>query len=108
MNMFSKIQPEIIHLKAVFATVALLSLLVITTSFSSSSLISTALAIDQQQPNIDASNLYQTKTMVLGKNIKNLIIEIPNEGHEMPNAKPRELRVVNQPYLPQNAVVNVG
>lgn len=70
--------------------------------------------IDQQQqqqqlqPNIKASSIYQTHTMVLGKNIKNLIIELPNEGHEMPNAMPRDLRVVNQPYLPQNAVVNVG
>jgi plastocyanin len=62
----------------------------------------------QLQPNIKASSIYQTHTMVLGKNIKNLIIELPNEGHEMPNAKPRDLRVVNQPYLPQNAVVNVG
>ena len=62
----------------------------------------------QLQPNIKASGIYQTHTMVLGKNIKNLIIELPNEGHEMPNAMPRDLRVVNQPYLPQNAVVNVG
>ena len=33
---------------------------------------------------------------------------IPNEGHKDPNAKPKELRVVNQPYIPQNAVVNTG
>jgi plastocyanin len=45
--------------------------------------------------------------MVLGKDIKNLVIVIPNEGHEDPT-QPKELRVVNQPYLPQNAVVNVG
>jgi plastocyanin len=62
----------------------------------------------QQQPNIKASNIYQTKTMVLGKNIKNLVIVIPDEAHEYPNATPKELRIVNQPYLPQNAVVNVG
>lgn len=36
--------------------------------------------------------------MVLGKNIQNLIIEIPNEGHEDPKA-PKELRVVNQPTV---------
>jgi len=60
-----------------------------------------------QQPNIKASNIYQTHTMALGKNIKNLIIEIPNEGHEDPT-QPRELRVVNQPYLPRNAIVNTG
>lgn len=45
--------------------------------------------------------------MVLGKNIKNLIIEIPNEGHEDPT-QPKELRIVNQPYLPRNAIVNAG
>lgn len=63
--------------------------------------------ISQQQPSIKASNIYQTRTMVLGNNVKNLVIVIPNEGHEDPK-QPKELRVVNQPYLPQNAVVNVG
>jgi plastocyanin len=62
----------------------------------------------QQQPNIQASYIYQTQTMVLGKNIKNLVILIPNEGHEYPHANPKELRIVNQPYVPQNAVANVG
>jgi len=59
------------------------------------------------QPDIKASDIYQYSTMVLGKDIKNLVIVIPNEGHEDPT-QPKELRVVNQPYLPQNAVVNVG
>jgi plastocyanin len=61
----------------------------------------------QQQPNIKGSNIYQTQTIILGKNIKNLVILIPNEGHEDP-AVPKDLRVINQPYIPQNAVVNVG
>src|SRR5919197_6330530 len=60
-----------------------------------------------QQPNIKASNIYQTQTVVPGKNIKNLVILIPNEGHEDPTV-PKDLRVINQPYIPQNAVVNVG
>jgi hypothetical protein len=46
--------------------------------------------------------------MVLGNNIKNLVITIPNEAHEEPGALPRDLRVTNQPYFPQNAVVNAG
>jgi plastocyanin len=62
----------------------------------------------QQSPNIHASNIYQTQTMVAGKNIKNLVIPIPDEAHEHPNATPKELRIVNQPYIPQNVVVNVG
>jgi plastocyanin len=33
---------------------------------------------------------------------------IRDEAHEYPNATPKELRIVNQPYLPQNAVVNIG
>src|ERR687884_2005646 len=61
----------------------------------------------QQQPNIKGSNIYQTQTIILGKNIKNLVILIPNEGHEDPTV-PKDLRVINQPYVPQNAIVNVG
>jgi plastocyanin len=62
---------------------------------------------EQHSPNIKASNIYQTQTIVLGKNIKNLVISIPNEGHEDP-AVSEDLRVINQPYIPENAVVNVG
>src|SRR5919199_5037015 len=61
----------------------------------------------QNQPNIQGSNIYQTQTIILGKNIKNLVILIPNEGHEDP-AQPKGMRVINQPYIPENAVVNVG
>jgi plastocyanin len=62
---------------------------------------------EQHSPNIKASNIYQTQTMVVGKKIKNLVISIPNEGHEDP-AVSEDLRVINQPYIPENAVVNVG
>jgi plastocyanin len=61
----------------------------------------------QHSPNIKASDIYQTQTIVLGKNIKNLVISIPNEGHEDPTV-PKDLRVINQPYIPENAIVNVG
>src|SRR5918996_901043 len=61
----------------------------------------------QNQPNIKGSNIYQTQTLVLGKNTKNLVILIPNEGHEDPT-QTKGMRVINQPYIPQNAVVNVG
>jgi plastocyanin len=62
----------------------------------------------EEQPNIHGSNIYQTQTIVLGKNNKNLVILIPNEGHEDPIGTKKDLRVINQPYIPQNAVVNVG
>lgn len=63
---------------------------------------------EQQKPSIKASDIYQTRTIVLGNDIKNLVIMIPDEGHEQPNQSPKELRIINQPYIPQNAVVNVG
>jgi len=72
-------------------------------------LFSSALAVgDTQHPDINASKIYQNHTMVLGNNIKNLVITIPNEAHEPPGLLPRDLRVANQPYFPQNAAVNVG
>jgi plastocyanin len=62
----------------------------------------------QPQPNIKATNAYQTHTMVLGNNIKNFVILIPNEAHESMNQPKNQLPLINQPYVPQNAVVNVG
>ena len=38
------------------------------------------------QPDIKASDIYQYYTMVLGKDIKNLVILLPNEGHEDPTS----------------------
>jgi plastocyanin len=46
--------------------------------------------------------------MILGDNIKNLVILIPNEAHESTNQPKDQLPLANQPYLPQDAVVNRG
>jgi plastocyanin len=97
----------------VFILVGIVASIIYVTSAlnTTNPLLSSAFAAGEvqqnQQPNIKASNIYQTHTMALGKNIKNLIIEIPNEGHEDPT-QPKELRVVNQPYLPRNAILNTG
>jgi plastocyanin len=97
----------------VFILVGIVASIIYVTSAlnTTNPLLSSAFAAGEvqqnQQPNIKASNIYQTHTMALGKNIKNLIIEIPNEGHEDPT-QTKELRVVNQPYLPRNAIVNTG
>ncbi len=64
-------------------------------------------AVNAQTPNVDASNIYETQKMVLGKNIKNLVILLPNEAHESP-VLPEEQRLINQPYVPQNTVINAG
>jgi plastocyanin len=66
----------------------------------------------QQQPNINASYVYHTANMVLGNNIKNLVTLLPNENHEPPNYQHyqlrKDLRVMNQTYVPDNVVVNSG
>jgi plastocyanin len=69
--------------------------------------VASVYAVSEQQPNIKASDVYQTQTMVLGNNIKNLVILIPNEAHE-DTSQIKETRLLNQTYLPENAVVNVG
>jgi len=59
------------------------------------------------QPNIDAENIFNTKTMTLGNNMKNLVILIPNEGHHAAG-EDNEARFLDQHFVPENAVVNTG
>jgi hypothetical protein len=40
----------------------------------------------------------------LPNNVKNFVILIPNEAHESPEL-PKDQRLINQPYVPQNLVV---
>ncbi|HZD35463.1 MAG TPA: hypothetical protein VE130_09685 [Nitrososphaeraceae archaeon] len=62
----------------------------------------------ETQPGINASKVFETHSMTLGNNIKNLVILIPNEAHESTNQPKNQYPLANQPYLPQNAVINVG
>jgi plastocyanin len=57
-----------------------------------------------------ASDLYDTKSLELSPNIKQLVILIPNEGHESQNPGDisSDQRLINQPYIPQQATVNPG
>ena len=59
------------------------------------------------QPNINAVNLFNTKTMVLPNTVKNLVILVPDEAHHSPTALPAK-RFINQTYLPENAIVSPG
>ncbi|HEY6885490.1 MAG TPA: hypothetical protein VI278_15760 [Nitrososphaeraceae archaeon] len=59
------------------------------------------------QPNINAANLFNTKTIVLPNNVKSLVILVPDEAHHSPKALPAK-RFINQTYLPENAVVSTG
>lgn len=61
----------------------------------------------QDTPNIDAKHIFDTKTAVLGNDVKNLIILIPDEAHHG-NGEAKENRFIEQSFLPQNAVVNRG
>ena len=61
-----------------------------------------------EKSDINAATVYDTHSMILGNNIKNLVILIPNEAHESPNQPKNQLPLANQPYLPQDAVVNQG
>jgi plastocyanin len=61
-----------------------------------------------QQPNINSSYVFDAHKLVLGNNVKNLVILIPNEAHESTNQSRNQYPLANQPYLPQNAVVNAG
>ena len=59
------------------------------------------------QPNINAESIFNTKTMTLGNNIKNLVILIPNEGHHAAG-EDNEARFLDQHFVAENAVVNTG
>lgn len=59
------------------------------------------------QPNISAENTFNTKTMTLGSNVKNLVILIPNEGHHAAG-EDSEARFLDQHFVPDNAIINTG
>ena len=54
----------------------------------------------QLQPNMDAKSIFDTKTAVLGNNVKNLVILIPDEAHHG-NGEPKENRFIVQSFLPE-------
>jgi plastocyanin len=61
---------------------------------------------NNQQLNINATSLYETRTMTLGHNVKNLLILIPNEAHEPYSLKEQQL--INQAFIPQHVTINIG
>jgi len=56
---------------------------------------------------LSAQDVYQNRMMAFGDSIKKIIILLPNEGHESP-ALPKEQRIINQPYVPENIIVSPG
>lgn len=51
-----------------------------------------------------ASDIYQNKIMTFGGNVKNIVLLLPNEGHESPTLS-QEQRLINQPYVPANIII---
>jgi plastocyanin len=93
---------------------SILGLLLVISSYSShASAQQTALdngistTAGSMQPNIDAENIFNTKTMTLGNNIKTLVILIPDEGHHAAG-EDKEARFLDQHFVPENAIINTG
>ncbi|MGD9534508.1 MAG: hypothetical protein AB7V56_12165 [Candidatus Nitrosocosmicus sp.] len=59
------------------------------------------------QSNINAENIFNTKTMTTGNNVKTLVILIPNEGHHAAG-EDNEARFLDQHFVPENAVISTG
>ena len=91
----------IVPLFAILCNVIALHLILVHTTTTP-----TAYAIEKNQPNINATNLYETHNMALGNNVKNLVILVPNEAHEPYSLKEQQL--INQAFIPQNVRMNVG
>jgi plastocyanin len=67
-----------------------------------------ATVTENSQTNINANSLYNNRTMILGNNVKNFVIIIPDEAHESLIQPKNQLPLTNQPYFPQHLVTNVG
>ena len=61
----------------------------------------------QAQTNLNATSVYDSGRMILGDNVKHLVILIPNEGHHGPGEED-EARFIAQPFVPQNVVIGPG
>jgi plastocyanin len=102
-----KLTPRIYCYFSIIGTVLLTLTLMGSTFWVRNSVFATG-SVPEVRPDINASIVYDTHTMVLGNNIKNLVMLIPNEAHESTNQPKNQYPLANQPYLPQNAVINVG
>jgi len=98
------------NLRFVFLVPVMISTIMVATAIGiQNPIFATTESVTQgEQPNINASSIYDIHSMVLGSNIKNLVMFIPNEAHEPLGQQKNQLPLANQPYIPENAVVNVG
>jgi hypothetical protein len=85
--------------KLSFFVLTVLLMMVFIITFPNSSLSQDAVVLNV------AKNILNNKTLSLPSNVRNFIILIPNEAHESP-LLPKEQRLINQPYVPQNLVIS--
>ena len=119
----SKMEPKLSYIQILQLTAITAVLFVITVHFSMrdqsfATVLSDDITVIEKQlqlrlhqlqrPNINASYVFDAHRLVLGNNVKNLVVLIPNEAHESTNQPRDQYPLANQPYLPQNAIVNVG
>ncbi|MGH9979205.1 MAG: cupredoxin domain-containing protein [Nitrososphaeraceae archaeon] len=57
--------------------------------------------------NGEVQSIYDDYSLATGENVKNLVILIPNEAHHGP-AEEDESRFIDQPFVPDTAVVSPG
>jgi plastocyanin len=67
-------------------------------------------AFAQNNNQVLAESIFQDKSLTLPQNIRHLVILIPNEAHESqnPGDVSSDQRLINQIYIPQNAIVSPG
>ena len=54
-----------------------------------------ATVTESSQTNINANSLYNNRTMILGNNVKNFVIIIPDEAHESLGQAKNQLPLTN-------------
>ena len=93
--------------KKVSFRILLTATIVVTISFF---FLNVSTDIVAQGSDIEASSVYETKSMTLGNSIRNLVILIPNEAHESMNTgdSTAEQRHIDQPYIPWHVTVPKG
>jgi plastocyanin len=93
-----------LHFQFLMTTIYLVSIAMILTTASFLNVFAQAA---NNQPNINATSVFDTGQMILPSNVKHIVILIPDEGHHGPGEED-EARFIAQPFVPQNAVVTPG
>ncbi len=106
--MYNRLLVDYRHFVIIGAVLMTLTLTVIVFGMQNPIVATTGNGLQGERPNINASTVFDTHTMIPGNNVKNFAILIPNEAHESTNQPKNQYPLINQPYVPQNIVIPVG